>query len=87
MRTKTLALVCIFLSLATLVATAAPFKTAEFLALVPNEGRLIPATVCLPEGAPGQTFPAVVMLHGTGSQRDERATATSSSPPTWPSGA
>jgi dipeptidyl aminopeptidase/acylaminoacyl peptidase len=43
----------------------------EFVVSIPNEGRMIPATVCLPRGQPGDTFPAVVMLHGTGSNRDE----------------
>lgn len=52
-------------------AFAAPLKTMEFVAYISNEGRMVPATVCLPVGAPGQTFPAVVMLHGTGSARDE----------------
>jgi len=50
---------------------AAPYKTTEFVAFIPNEGRMVPATVCLPVGQPGETFPAVVMLHGTGSSRDE----------------
>jgi dienelactone hydrolase len=31
----------------------------------------IPATVTMPEGAKGETFPGVVMLHGFGSNRDE----------------
>jgi len=44
---------------------------SEVVAYIPNGGRMIPATVCLPVGAPGETFPAVVMLHGTGSSRDE----------------
>jgi fermentation-respiration switch protein FrsA (DUF1100 family) len=53
------------------LAFAAPLKSTEFVAYIPNEGRLIPATLCLPAGAPGQSLPAVVMLHGTGSARDE----------------
>ena len=36
---------------------------------IPNGDHEIPATVCLPEGE--GKFPAVVMLHGTGSSRDE----------------
>jgi dipeptidyl aminopeptidase/acylaminoacyl peptidase len=58
-------------ALALASAMAAPYKVSEVVAYIPNEGRMIPATICLPVGAPGQTFPAVVMLHGTGSARDE----------------
>ena len=36
---------------------------------IPNGDHEIPATVCLPEGE--GKFPAVVMLHGTGSSRDD----------------
>lgn len=35
----------------------------------------IPATVTVPEGAEGETFPAVVMLHGNGSTRHEAGNA------------
>lgn len=35
----------------------------------------IPATVTLPIGAEGETFPAVVMLHGNGSTRHEAGNA------------
>lgn len=35
----------------------------------------IPATVTLPVGAEGETFPAVVMLHGNGSTRHEAGNA------------
>ena len=35
----------------------------------------IPATVTVPVGAEGETFPAVVMLHGNGSTRHEAGNA------------
>lgn len=44
-------------------------KATETTLMLPNEDHEIPATVCLPKGE--GKFPAVVMLHGTGSSRDE----------------
>ena len=41
----------------------------ENIVSIPGTGYEIPATVCLPAGE--GPFPAVVMLHGTGSTRDE----------------
>lgn len=52
-------------------ASAQSYLRAEFDVFVPNDGRRVPATVCIPVGEPGQTFPAVALLHGTGSSRDE----------------
>ncbi|MEI6388636.1 MAG: peptidoglycan-binding protein, partial [Spirochaetota bacterium] len=49
----------------------APLAVSQTVVYIPNDGRMVPATVCLPVGTPGQTFPAVVMLHGTGSNRAE----------------
>ena len=71
MRTKAIICAALAATLAAGAAFAAPLATTEFVAYIPNEGRMIPATVCLPVGDPGQSFPAVVMLHGTGSARDE----------------
>lgn len=46
----------------------APTYTEEIVTIVTDRYE-IPATVCLPEGE--GPFPAVVMLHGTGSNREE----------------
>ncbi|MEI6876442.1 MAG: alpha/beta fold hydrolase, partial [Spirochaetota bacterium] len=59
------------LILSGIVAFAAPFGFSETVVFIPNDGRMVPATVCLPVGEAGQIFPAVVMLHGTGSNRAE----------------
>ena len=53
------------------IASAQGLFSKEFVVYIPNEGRMIPATICLPIGEPKDIFPAVVMLHGTGSNRDE----------------
>lgn len=71
MKTKITGTMFLVLLLVGGAAFAAPYKVMETVAFIPNEGRMIPATICLPIGAPGETFPAVVMLHGTGSNRDE----------------
>jgi len=39
--------------------------------LVNNGGHDIPAVVTMPTGAEGEMFPVVIMLHGTGSNKDE----------------
>jgi hypothetical protein len=45
----------------------------ETVISIPGENYEIPATVCMPDGK--GPFPAVVMLHGTGSTRDEAGNA------------
>ncbi|HWP68953.1 MAG TPA: alpha/beta fold hydrolase [Rectinemataceae bacterium] len=71
MRLRTIAFLAIAMAAFTLPAIAETPSMDEFIVYIPNEGRMIPATVCLPVGQPGETFPAVVMLHGTGSNREE----------------
>jgi len=71
MRPRVFAAAVIIMMLAASIAFAQDLAYTEFVAYIPNEGRMIPATVCLPAGQSGETFPAVVMLHGTGSSRDE----------------
>ena len=58
---------CVILGCAAL-AEEAPGYTEEIVTIA-GENYDIPATVCLPAGE--GPFPAVVMLHGTGSTRDE----------------
>lgn len=71
MRVKIVALLAVaMLALGTSAFAQVP-KSSEFIVYIPNEGRMIPATVCLPVGAPNAVYPAVVMLHGTGSNREE----------------
>ncbi|MDO4492311.1 MAG: alpha/beta fold hydrolase [Clostridia bacterium] len=66
-------LLVLFLSLAlALTAVTALADEAAFtetVVSVPNGDHEIPATVCIPAGE--GKFPAVVMLHGTGSNREE----------------
>ena len=57
---------CLMLTGAALAETAA---STETVVMIPNGDHEIPATVCLPAGE--GPFPAVVMLHGTASTRDE----------------
>lgn len=71
MRFKAFALIVFACALAAVPVFAAPAGITEFVAWIPNEGRLIPATVCLPAGNADHGCPAVVMLHGTGSNRQE----------------
>ncbi len=71
MRLKAAAIVALALAIVAGSVYADPIKTTEFVAYIPNEGRMIPATVCLPAGAADRMYPAVVMLHGTGSNREE----------------
>jgi len=71
MRHRVFAGAVIIMMLAASTVFSQGLKSTEFVVYIPNEGRMIPATVCLPVGQPGDTFPAVVMLHGTGSSRDE----------------
>lgn len=68
---KVLALVCA-LTLCLAVLPAMAEETAgytETVVSITNGDHEVPATVCMPTGE--GTFPAVVMLHGTGSNRDE----------------
>ena len=46
-----------------------PFAYTEISLLIPNGDHEIPAVICLPDGK--GPFPAVVMLHGTGSDKSE----------------
>ncbi|MDO4838407.1 MAG: alpha/beta fold hydrolase [Clostridia bacterium] len=69
---KVLALVCaLTLCLAVLPAMAEEEAAGytETVVSITNGDHEVPATVCMPTGE--GTFPAVVMLHGTGSNRDE----------------
>lgn len=68
---KVLSLVCVLLLCLAVMpaALAEDAGYAETVVSIPNGDHEIPATVCLPT-AEGK-FPAVVMLHGTGSSRDE----------------
>ena len=63
-----LCVLCLFLSLSSCCFAKAPPWT-ENAVYIPNGDHEIPATVCLPAGE--GPFPAVVMLHGTGSNRNE----------------
>lgn len=65
---KVFALVLV-LMLACFAAHAEGAGYTEEAVTIPGEVYDIPATVCLPTG--DGPFPAVVMLHGTGSNRDE----------------
>ena len=56
------------LACASLALAEEPGYTEEVIS-IPTDAYDIPATVCLPEG--DGPFPAVIMLHGTGSTRDE----------------
>ena len=56
------------LSAAAFCEEAAPAYT-ETVVMIPNGDHEIPATVCVPAGE--GKFPAVVMLHGTASNREE----------------
>ena len=71
MRLKTIALLAIGMVAFAFPAFAEVPLFEEFVVYIPNEGRMIPATVCLPIRTGDETFPAVVMLHGTGSNREE----------------
>jgi len=67
---KILALVCaMMLCFALVPAMAAEAACTETVVLIPNGDHEIPATVCMPAGE--GKFPAVVMLHGTASNREE----------------
>ena len=63
-----LCVLCLFLSLSPFCLGETP-PWIEVLVNIPNGDHEIPATICLPfrEGQ----FPAVVLLHGTGSNRNE----------------
>lgn len=50
---------------------AAPYAFVETVVSIPNGDHDIPATIVMPQGAEGETFPVVVMCHGYGSNRDE----------------
>jgi uncharacterized protein len=71
MKLKTCVFLAVGLVLLAAPAIAAPSLYEEFVVYIPNEGRMIPATVCLPIRTENDSFPAVVMLHGTGSNREE----------------
>jgi len=67
---KLLALVCVLVfCLSLLSASAEEAAYMETVVSIPNGDHDIPATVCLPAGE--GKFPAVVMLHGTASNREE----------------
>ena len=66
----TLVLALVFcLALTVCLAEGETAAYTEEVISIPTEAYEIPATVCLPAGE--GPFPAVVMLHGTGSTRDE----------------
>jgi hypothetical protein len=71
MKPKALIVAAFALALVAGFAFADPAKSTSFVSYFPNEGRMIPATVCLPVGSADKACPAVVMLHGTGSNREE----------------
>ena len=71
MKLKTLAFLVLGLVVMAVPGFAGAPEYEEFVVYIPNEGRMIPATVCLPIRAGTDTYPAVVMLHGTGSNREE----------------
>ena len=60
---------CVILGCAALAEEGAAPGYTETIVVIGTENYGIPATVCLPAGE--GPFPAVVMLHGTGSTRDE----------------
>ena len=57
------------LMLALLCTAALAEGSAESVVSIPNGDHEVPATICMPDGE--GKFPVVVMLHGTGSNRDE----------------
>lgn len=52
-----------------------PYEYTESDLMIEAGDHQIPATVTLPVGVEGETFPAVVMLHGNGSTRHEAGNA------------
>ena len=67
---KLLALVCVLVFCLSLIsASAEEAAYMETVVSIPNGDHDIPATVCVPAGE--GKFPAVVMLHGTASNREE----------------
>ena len=68
---KVLSLVCALLLCLSLIPAALADEAAytETVVSISNGDHEVPATVCMPTG--DGKFPAVVMLHGTGSNRDE----------------
>lgn len=68
---KVVSLVLVLLLCAALVPASLAEEAGwvETVVSIPDGDHDIPATVCLPTGE--GVFPAVVMLHGTGSSRDE----------------
>lgn len=66
------------LSLALTMGAAAVAEEAAYTQediMIDAGDHQIPATVTLPKGAEGKTFPAVIMLHGNGSNRHEAGNA------------
>lgn len=66
------------LSLALTLGAAAVAEEAAYTQediMIDAGDHQIPATVTLPKGAEGETFPAVIMLHGNGSNRHEAGNA------------
>jgi len=66
---KLLALLAVLCLMMTGVALAEAPAYTETVVSIPNGDHEIPATVCVPAGE--GKFPAVVMLHGTASNREE----------------
>ena len=60
-----------FFSLAAIGETAKETDYTEEVIFIDAGDHQIPATLTLPKGASGLTFPAVLMLHGNGSDRHE----------------
>lgn len=70
-----LALAMVFALTAMAETEAKTYEYTETDIMIPAGDHEIPATVTVPTGAEGETFPAVVMLHGNGSTRHEAGNA------------
>lgn len=62
-------------SATTLFASSYAYEYTEEDLMIDAGDHMIPATLTVPVGSEGETFPAVVMLHGNGSTRHEAGNA------------
>lgn len=62
-------------SATTLFASSYAYEYTEEDLMIDAGDHMIPATLTIPVGSEGETFPAVVMLHGNGSTRHEAGNA------------